>query len=144
MYRFLMVVVVSVAAGSWPVAASADTFPDRHASGLIWWVDRGAITLQNHRTVFLKHGTQIEPRGARLAPGQRIVVQGEDAANGNLDASAIRILGRIPMTARGYGNWYGGRDEVVVNRASEFPQPRGPKAHAKRAQHTTVQDRSHH
>ena len=142
MYRLLMTFAASVAVGSLPIAALADAFPDRHASGLIWWVDRGAITLRTHRTIFLKHGTQIEPRGARLEPGQHIVVQGEDAANGNLDASAIRILGKHVASTRGYGNWYGGRDDVVVNRPSEIPQSHGRQAHAARAQQLK-RDRAH-
>ncbi len=91
-----------------PFAAHAHGMPDRHEIGRIVAVDRGAVTLPNHRTVFLKHGTHIEPRGQRLERGQEIVVQGTDAANGNVNATAIRVLGKAYAIGPGYGNWYGG------------------------------------
>ncbi|GAC1493928.1 MAG: hypothetical protein NVS2B8_15960 [Vulcanimicrobiaceae bacterium] len=105
-----------------PIAASAETFPSRLESGSILAVDHRAITMDRHRTVFLKHGTRIEPRGERLEPGQRIVVQGDDTPDGKIDARAIRILGKTYATARGYGSWYGGRDDQVPTGGHAVPQ----------------------
>jgi len=114
-----------------PLMGSAQTFPSRHVAGVILSVDRTTVMLRSHRAVFLKHGTQIEPRGQKLSPGQRIVVQGDDAANGNLDARAIRIIGASEK-ATVYGSWYGGSDDITVAR------PVVPRTAARRRPATPV------
>lgn len=122
----LLALVPLIAASLAPLRVTAQTFPDRHATGFIWSVNRSEIMLQNHLTIFLRHGTEIEPRGQRLEVGQRIVVQGETAGHGNVNASSIRIVGKTYASNGGYGSWYGGRDDLAAA-VIHPPAPKKPR-----------------
>ena len=128
MYRSIVILGFALGASLTP-AVAAPAVPDQHQSGRITSVERSAVTLVNRRTIFLKRGTRIEPRGRRLQPGQTIVVQGALTEDGNLDATAIRILGRAYALGPGFGSWYGGRDDLVATGLHASRQSRGTAAH---------------
>lgn len=118
--RHLALAGAIAAAAIAPLAASAET-PDayggygRHGNGPwngnaryangnrlageVAAVDGGSLKLRSGRTVFLKDGTVINPRGQSLQPGQRITAFGSSAGDGNLNAQTISIDGNA-----GYGN----------------------------------------
>lgn len=85
-------------------------------TGIIASANSGDITLRNGRTIFLKHGTVIDPRGQLLQAGGRISVRGVAVENGNIDAQTIRIIG----DAR-YGD---GNDDWGKSQRRASPPPR--------------------
>ena len=50
------------------------------------------MPLGEYRDIHLHQGTIINPRGATIAPGQSVDVQGHANADGSIDANAITIV----------------------------------------------------
>ena len=50
------------------------------------------MPLNQYRAIRLHQGTIINPRGATLAPGQVVDVQGRSNADGSLDADVITLI----------------------------------------------------
>ena len=67
----------------------------RHKVGRIASVGGGSFTFDDGQTVFLHHGTVINPTGRPLHPGQRVDVRGSGAGNGAINANVVNILPRF-------------------------------------------------
>jgi hypothetical protein len=85
-----------------PLAATAQNYDpsgygggnrDRNLGGVIASVNGGSFQLRNGRTVFLHHGTVINPTGTRLQPGMAVSVIGYPAGNGNVNANEVDVNG---------------------------------------------------
>ena len=63
-------------------------------TGIIQSVQGSSFTLDSGRTVFLKQGTVINPRGAHLRSGMQVTVTGVRAGNGAINASEVDITRR--------------------------------------------------
>jgi hypothetical protein len=80
-----------------PIAASAQPmmmhggYHHRQTSGRIRSVQGSSFTMDNGRTVFLKNGTVINPRGVRLQAGQFVNVRGESAGDHNINAQVVDV-----------------------------------------------------
>jgi hypothetical protein len=66
-----------------------------NASGQVSYFKRFEMQVQtgsnSYRDVHLHQGTVINPRGATLAPGQRVAVGGVGQPDGSIDANVITI-----------------------------------------------------
>jgi hypothetical protein len=69
-----------------------------HVRGVVTYFRRFDLQvrmpLDRYRDVHLHQGTIIDPRGATIAPGQVVDVQGRSQSDGTLDADAITIVQR--------------------------------------------------
>ena len=63
-------------------------------TGIIQSVQGSSFTLDSGRTVFLKQGTVINPRGWHLRSGMQVTVTGVRAGNGAINASEVDIVRR--------------------------------------------------
>jgi multidrug efflux pump subunit AcrA (membrane-fusion protein) len=106
-----------------PIVGSAQTAPygangydngQNHTNGVISSVNRGDLTLQDGRTIFLHSGTVINPTGTQLQPGMQVSVMGSSAGNGNFNAVEIDIANNGSNT--GYGDRQFGGTISSVNR----------------------------
>jgi len=66
-------------------------------TGIIQSVQGSSFTLDSGRTVFLKQGTVINPRGWHLRSGMQVTVTGVRAGNGAINASEVDITRRNRM-----------------------------------------------
>jgi hypothetical protein len=91
-----------------PVAASAQPwynypgqgyfhYAGRQLTGRVVAVNGSSFQLASGRVVFMHQGTVINPVGRPIRPGQRVMVRGRGAGNGNIDANVVNI-----MSYRGY------------------------------------------
>jgi hypothetical protein len=67
-----------------------------HVRGVVTYFRRFDLQirmpLDTYRDIHLHQGTIIDPRGATIAPGQVVDVQGVSQSDGTLNANAITIL----------------------------------------------------
>jgi len=88
----LATLVGSAIALAAPLTASAQT--NRYSSiGMIASVNGSSFTLDNGTTVFMHHGTVINPTGVTLYPGMRVHIMGVRDGRGHFDANQVDVTG---------------------------------------------------
>jgi hypothetical protein len=95
-FSALLTLALGLAVAS-PISASAQQFYSghphghRHVQGRIVAVGSSDFKIDDGQTVFLHHGTVINPTGARLQPGQYVTVDGVPTWNHNVNANVVSI-----------------------------------------------------